>query len=170
MSSESISTAIILITVLISAGIFFSAFIPAIMDSSSTQIESASLESERLLTDLTVTMTHAKDGEGTAYIWLKNSGILRLNTASIEQSDIFAGTVSDFERLEYQKSGELGNGKWRYEIISPDTPNDYLDRKETLLITLKSTKLPNAGGSAYFRTVLANGYEITKLFEVLENV
>ncbi len=162
------STAIILITILISAGIFFGAFIPAVLDSSSTHVESAALESEKLLTDLTLALSHAKGGEGVAYVWIKNSGILRHSAASIEQSDIFAGTPSDFERLEYQGSGELSNGKWRYEIISPATANDYLDRKETLLITVKSDKLPDAGGNVYFRMVLANGYEITKLFEALE--
>ena len=167
MASESLTTAIILITILVSAGIFFSAFIPAVMDSSSTQIESASLESEKLLTDLTVTMTHAKEGEDVAYVWIKNSGILRLSTSAIEKSDVFAGTISDFGRLEYQKSGELGDGRWRYEIISPDASNDYLERKETLLITLKSSKLPDSSGNVYFRTVLPNGYEVTKLFEVL---
>ena len=106
-------------------------------------------------------------GALVGYVWIKNSGILRLSTSAIEKSDVFAGTISDFGRLEYQKSGELGDGRWRYEIISPDASNDYLERKETLLITLKSSKLPDSSGNVYFRTVLPNGYEVTKLFEVL---
>jgi len=98
MSSESIVTALFLISAVVAAGVLISAIFPAIYRTADT-FGSVSHEADtKMRTDIKIVNTYA---DGThAKIWLKNVGSYRISTVELDESDIFIGAVGDFERTE----------------------------------------------------------------------
>jgi flagellar protein FlaG len=152
MSSESIVTALFLISAVIAAGVLISAIFPAIYRTADT-FGSVSHEAEvQMRTDIKIVNYHVNSTY--AKIWLKNIGTYRMGTAEIDDSDIFFGQSGNFERLPiygHYNTGELGNGFW--------------DQGETLMITIPEADItglcpdcwPSSGNDAYFAIVLPNG-------------
>lgn len=148
MSSESIVTALFLISAVIAAGVLISAIFPAIYRTADT-FGSVSHEAEvQMRTDIKIVNYHVNSTY--AKIWLKNIGTYRMGTAEIDDSDIFFGQSGNFQRLPiygHYDTGELGNGFW--------------DQGETLTITIPESDLsgywPSSGNDAYFAIVLPNG-------------
>ena len=152
MSSETFTIAMFLIAAIISAGVLINAVFPVIYTLSSTISSSSHNVDERLSTDVKVVTTYASS-TGTAKIWLKNIGAGRIADSSIQRSDVFLGSQSDFIRLT--RSGALTEGTWRYEILE-DT-NNYWDPGETLYIEGNTAKIPGKGEIVYFQFVLPSG-------------
>jgi len=148
MSSESIVTALFLISAVIAAGVLITAIFPAIYRTADT-FGSASHEADvQMRTDIKIVNYHVNSTY--AKIWLKNIGTHRMGTAEIDDSDIFFGQSGNFGRLPiygHYNPTELGNGFW--------------DQGETLTITIPASDLsgywPVSGNDAYFAIVLPNG-------------
>jgi len=154
MSSESIVTALFLISAVIAAGVLISAIFPAIYRTADT-FGSVSHESDvQMRTDIKIVNYYYISSGNTGKIWLKNVGDYRIGTLELDESDIFIGKPESFHRFPL-----LGNypSDENTDIFS----NNFWDQGETLTIVIDdlipSEDLPVEGGDVYFAIVLPNG-------------
>ncbi|OPY43788.1 MAG: Archaebacterial flagellin [Methanoregulaceae archaeon PtaU1.Bin222] len=145
MSSETIVTALFLISAVIAAGVLINAIFPTITRTADTFGSASSEADTRIRTDFKIVNTYAD--ASTAKIWCKNIGSARLHANEVDMADIYIGSPSNFDRFSLA-------GKYA------DLTNSYWDPGETLSITLTgiSSLLPdNAGEDVYVAIVLPNG-------------
>ncbi|WOF15622.1 flagellin [Methanoplanus sp. FWC-SCC4] len=162
MSSETFATAIFLITAIVAAAVLVNAFFPIIYQATSTFTQSSSSADERLRTDIKVINTFADSPD--ARVWIKNIGSARIGKNSINMSDVFIGAEGDFTLVSLDLTDIPSNGEWNYSVIETDT-NDYWDPRETLEISIKSSKIPvTKGDYVYFSIALPNGVNLAKTF------
>ncbi len=153
MSSESIVTALFLISAVIAAGVLISAIFPAIYRTADT-FGSVSHESDvQMRTDIKIVNYYYDITTATGKVWLKNIGSYRIGTAELDESDIFVGKPGDFESQSL-----IG----KYPVDGNDNidvhANNFWDPGETLAVTIAGTKLPSSTSEdVYFAFVLPNG-------------
>jgi len=151
MSSESIVTALFLISAVIAAGVLITAIFPAIYRTADT-FGSASHEADvQMRTDIKIVNYYCiTTGEDPyAKIWLKNVGTYRMGTAEIDESSIFIGKSGSFDDLPFLES--------YYEL-----DNNFWDQGETLTITIPLNDIdsefrPSSEDVVYFAIVLPTG-------------
>ena len=145
MSSETIVSALFLISAVVAAGVLINSVFPIISRTTETFGSVSHSTDTQMRTDIKIVNTYANTTSG-ATIWLKNVGSSRIPSADLDQSDIFIGSPGDFERYS------LAN---HYTIL--ESANNFWDPGETLQIDIQSTKIPDAGNTGYFGIVLPNG-------------
>jgi archaeal flagellar protein FlaG len=145
MSSETIVSALFLISAVVAAGVLINSVFPIISRTSETFGSVSHSTDIQMRTDIKIVNTYANKTSG-ATIWLKNVGSARIASSDLDQSDIFIGTPGDFERFS------LAN---HYAIL--ESANNFWDPGETLRIDVMSGKIPDAGNTGYFGIVLPNG-------------
>jgi archaeal flagellar protein FlaG len=145
MSSETIVSALFLISAVVAAGVLINAVFPIISRTTETFGSVSHATDAQMRTDIKIVNTYANKTAG-ATIWLKNVGSARIPSADLDQSDIFIGSPGDFERYS------LAN---HYTIL--ESANNFWDPGETLEITISSSKIPDTGNIGYFGIVLPNG-------------
>ena len=161
MSSETIVTAIFLITAIVAAGVLTSQIFPAIYTMSSTFTSSSQKADTTMRTDMVIVNTFA-DTAGNAQVWLKNTGTSRIYLRDLNQSTIFIGTTGNFETVPLN---DLSVDGWNYDIL--DNTNAYWDQGETLHIVMKSNKIPAvSSGMVFFEIVLFDGTKRSEQFTV----
>ncbi|MDD1664320.1 MAG: flagellin [Methanomicrobiales archaeon] len=163
MSSETIVTAIFLITAVVAAGVLTSQILPAIFTMSGSVSSSTQKADQTMRTDIAIVNTFATGDQ--AQVWLKNTGSSRINLADLNMSTIFIGAPENFETVS--KDDLLPPpppGTWTYEIL--DNANTYWDPMETLHITVRSDKIPASSNMAYFQIVLHDGTRRSEEFTV----
>jgi flagellar protein FlaG len=148
MSSETIVSALFLISAVIAAGVLISAIFPAIYHTADT-FGSVSHEADtQMRTDMKIVNAYSNSSKW-ATVWLKNVGTSRIAAGDLNDGDIFIGATGDFERISLQGNYVIeGNG------------NGFWDPGETLTIRVHSNHLPDPATSdnmAYFSIVLPNG-------------
>jgi flagellar protein FlaG len=147
MSSESIVTALFLISAVIAAGVLISAIFPAIYRTADT-FGSVSHEADvQMRTDIKIVNYYVNST--CAKIWLKNVGTYRMGTAEIGESSIFIGKSGSFDDLPFLES--------YYEL-----DNNFWDQGETLTITIPLNDIdsefrPSSEDVVYFAIVLPTG-------------
>jgi len=141
-----------LISAVIAAGVLINAVFPVITTMSGTVSSTSHQADIRIRTDIRIINTYASAPD--AKIWIKNVGSARILAADLNRSDVFIGKTGDFERLTIT-TGTPADGEWSYSILGDE--NGVWDPKETVEITLKSTKIPAGGEWTYFQIVLPNG-------------
>ncbi len=154
MSSETIVTALFLISAVIAAGVLINAIFPTITRTAETFGSASSDADTRIRTDFKIVNTYA--GDSTAKIWCKNIGSARLHTNEVDMGDIYIGSPSNFDRFSLAGNYEPG-----------DLTNSYWDPGETLSITLNGigNLLPDsAGQDVYVAIVLPNGVRRDTIF------
>jgi archaeal flagellar protein FlaG len=152
MSSETITTALFLITAVIAAGVLINAVYPVVYSMAGT-FSSATHESDvRMRTDFKVIATA---GSGTsANIWMKNIGSERISVSDIRNGDVFFGVAGAFDRIEY--------GDWE-ETPSDTNNNEIWDPGETVKITIYDVPM-TSGNEYYFQFSLPNGVWRSTIF------
>jgi flagellar protein FlaG len=161
MSSETIVTAIFLITAVVAAGVLTSQIFPAIYTMSSTFSSSSQKADTQMRTDFVVVNTFA-DTANHAQVWLKDTGTSRIYVKDLNMSTIFIGKPGDFETVPLN---DLSVDGWTYDIL--DNTNAYWDQGETLHITMLSNKIPVVSGDiVYFQIVLFDGTKRSEQFTV----
>jgi archaeal flagellar protein FlaG len=150
MSSETITTALFLITAVIAAGVLINAVYPVVYTMAGTFSSSTHESDVRMRTDFKIITTVAS--AGTAQVWMKNVGTEQISVESIERSDVFCGAVDDFDRLTYDK-----NPGWTYDLYDLDSVNYMWDPGETLKITANTNLIPSSGHRVYFQFAIPNG-------------
>jgi flagellar protein FlaG len=168
MSSETIVTAIFLITAIVAAGVLTSQIFPAIYTMSSTFSSSSQKADQQMRTDIVVVNTFAAStNPRVAQVWLKNTGTSRIYLSDLNMSTLFVGAPGDFATMSGNniQPAPPGLGGWSYEIL--DNTNAYWDQGETLHITMKDNKIPQVyGDMIYFQIVLSDGTKRTEQFTV----
>jgi len=95
MSSETIVTALFLISAVIAAGVLINAIFPAIYRTADT-FGSVSTQAEtKIRTDFRIVNAFASDD--TVKVWVKNVGSARLHANEIDKGDLYAGNPGNFE-------------------------------------------------------------------------
>ncbi|HVP93690.1 MAG TPA: flagellin [Methanoregulaceae archaeon] len=145
MSSETIVSALFLISAVIAAGVLINSVFPIISRTTETFGSVSHSTDSQMRTDIKIINTYANKTSG-ATIWLKNTGSSRIPSSDLDQSDIFIGSPGDFERYSLVKN---------YTIL--ESANTFWDPGETLQITVTSNKIPDSGNTGYFGIVLPNG-------------
>jgi archaeal flagellar protein FlaG len=144
MSSETIVTALFLISAVVAAGVLINAIFPIIYRTTETFGSVSHSADTEIRTDIKIINSYANGT--TASIWLKNVGSSRIASKDLDDSDIFIGASGDFERKSLAG---------HYTIL--ESANNIWDPSETLAITIDSTKIPASGNMAYFAIVLPSG-------------
>lgn len=162
MSSETIVTAIFLITAVVAAGILTSQIFPAIYTMSGSVSSSTKAADQSLRTNIAIVNSFSLNSTGEAQVWLKNTGSTRMNLPDLNQTLIFVGNPGNMGTVPLN---DLSADGWNYEIVGD--ANGFWDPMETLHITTKSVRIPAAYGSTvYFQMVLPDGTKRTEEFTV----
>lgn len=144
MSSETIVSALFLISAVVAAGVLINAVFPIISRTTETFGSVSHSTDTQMRTDVKIVNTYANNS--AAKIWLKNVGSASIPATDLDQSDIFIGSPGDFERQSLAG---------HYTIL--ESANNFWDPAETLEIHITSNKIPAAGNTGYFGIVLPNG-------------
>ena len=144
MSSETITTALFLITAVIAAGVLINAVYPVVYSMAGTFSSTTHESDVRMRTDFKVIA--AVSDSGTAQIWMKNIGSERIAESDIENGDVFFGKTGSFSRID---SG------WTEQIADTNN-NGVWDTGETVKITVPSGGV-SSGEEVYFQFSLPNG-------------
>lgn len=156
MSSETITTALFLITAVIAAGVLINAVYPVVYNMAGTFSSTTHESDVRMRTDFKIISTVASPGSpGTAYIWMKNIGSEQISFESMKGSDVFCGAVGQFDRLTYTLASP-GDGEWAADLYDLDPANEKWDPGETIKITAVTT-IPAKGSKIYFQFALPSG-------------
>jgi flagellar protein FlaG len=161
MSSETIVTAIFLITAVVAAGVLASQIFPAIYTMSGTVSSSTHAADQRLRTDIAIVNTFANTSH-YAQIWVKNVGSTRISLPDLNMSTIFMGDSQNIGTVPFN---DLSGDGWNYEIVG-DNNNGYWDPMETLHITVLKSNMPGAGSVVSFQMVLNDGTKRSEEFAV----
>lgn len=145
MSSETIVTALFLISAVIAAGVLINAIFPAIYRTADTFGSVSTQADTKMRTDFRIVNAFANDT--AVKVWLKNVGSSRLHTNEIDTSDIYAGNPGNFERWSL---------KGLY-TITQERENSYWDPGETLTITKTEIRSYLTESDIYVAIVLPNG-------------
>ncbi len=145
MSSETIVSALFLISAVVAAGVLINSVFPIISRTTETFGSVSHSTDTQMRTDIKIINTYANKTQG-ATIWLKNVGSSRISSSDLDQSDIFIGAPGDFERVSLAG---------HYSIL--ESANNFWDPGETLKIDVMSGKIPDTGNTAYFGIVLSTG-------------
>jgi len=163
MSSETIVTAIFLITAVVAAGVLTSQILPAIFTMSGSVSSSTQKADQTMRTDIAIVNTFATGDQ--AQVWLKNTGSSRINLADLNMSTIFIGAPDNFETVSKNNLlPPLPQGSWNYDILG--NANSYWDPMETLHIFIGSGRIPAKPEMAYFQIVLYDATRRTEEFTV----
>jgi flagellar protein FlaG len=154
MSSESITTALFLITAVVASAVLINAMYPVIQNMAGTFSSSTHESDVRIRTDFKIIATHASGG--TVQVWMKNIGSERIGLTDIQRSDVFCGEVGSFDHLSYTNSTP-SDKQWTEEFgQSYDlNTNGFWDPGETVKITAKAPF--SSGDKVFFQFALPNG-------------
>ena len=154
MSSETITTALFLITAVIAAGVLINAVYPVVYNMAGTFSATTHESDERMRTDFKIISTVASGD--TAQVWMKNIGSQQIPKGNLEKADVFCGAAGDFDRLIFV-TGSPSDGEWTVDLYDLDPANEMWDPGETVKITAKTSLIPGTGSKVYFQFSLPNG-------------
>ena len=120
MSSETIVTAIFLITAVVAAGILTSQIFPAIYSISGSVSTSTHSADQTLRTDIAIVNTFSLNDTNQAEIWLKNTGSTRISFADLNMSTIFVGNPGNIGTVSLTPSPAMA-GTMRSSIARTTT-------------------------------------------------
>jgi flagellar protein FlaG len=166
MSSETIVTAIFLITAVVAAGVLTSQIFPAIYTMSGTVSSSTQKADTAMRTSIAIVNTFAAGDQ--ADVWLKNIGSSRISLADLNMSTIFIGAPTGYETVSRTDVFPPPLvGQWAYEFPdSENGSNNYWDPMETLHIIARSSDIPGSKQAVYFQIVLYDGTKRSEEFTV----
>ena len=167
MTSETITTALFLITAVVASAILINAVYPVISNMAGT-FSSGTHESDvRIRSDFSIIATYASQSTGTAQIWMKNIGLEPIGLVDIQRADVFGGAVGSFDHFAHT-GGTLVNNQWTETFTYPEydlNNNQMWDPGETLEVTFKTT-MPSPGNKIYFQFALPDGISRSTEFTV----
>lgn len=153
MSSETITTALFLITAVVAAGVLINAVYPVVYNMAGTFSTTTHESDVRMRTDFKIISTVASGS--TAQIWMKNIGSVGVGAGDLERADVFCGAVGNFDRLAYT-AGVPSDGYWTADLADLDA-NGMWDPGETVKITAVTGLIPGTGSRVYFQFALPSG-------------
>ncbi len=142
-----ITTALLMIAGVVSAILIFNSVYPMLSRSSAAMVSMSDTVDDRMKSRISIVHAANETGRLTIYIWVKNVGDSRIVT--VEESDLFFGQETDFDRIDY---GGAGFPRWSDSV---EGGGEWTTGK-TLKITITYSSDP--GAATYFvKFVIPNG-------------
>lgn len=147
---KAITTALLIIAGVVSMIFVFNSVYPMINRSSAAMTSMADTVDDRMKSRISIVHAANSGDRTTVYIWVKNVGTTRI--VSIEQSDVFFGKTTDFNRIPYTAGAGGAYPQWTYSI-----ENDAeWGNSATVKITISYSSDPGAG-TYYIKVIIPNG-------------
>ncbi len=143
---KAITTALLIIAGVICMIFVFNSVYPMINRSSSAMVSMADTIDERMKSRINIVHAANTANRTSVYLWVKNVGSTRI--VDIDETDIFFGQETDFERISYVDDAGGGYPRWSY-ILENDT--QWLT-SATVKITISYDSDPGAG--TYFAKIV----------------
>jgi archaellum component FlaF (FlaF/FlaG flagellin family) len=147
---KAITTALLIIAGVVCMIFVFNSVYPMINRSSQAMTSMAEQVDERMKSRINIVHAANSANRLTVYIWIKNVGSQRI--LAVNESDLFFGQETDFERIPYTGDAGESNPRWSFEIEN-DTE---WQTSATLKITIAFTIDPGHG-TYYVKFIIPNG-------------
>jgi hypothetical protein len=134
----------------------FNGVYPSISASSSSISSATAKVSDRI--ESRIVIIQAGNNGATVEAWLKNIGTIEIT--NINQTDIFFGSVSSFNRIDYGTGPDLPY--WEYQI---EGGSSGWTQAATIKVTIHFTE-PPAPGNYILKAVIPNGINDETTFSV----
>ena len=146
MSSETITSAIFLITALLALAILVNAFFPVMHQTASTFSDSMDSVGDAIGTEIKITYAYiySTPSHGDAYVFIKNVGSERIGKKALDSSEVFVETLSGAVRVP--RADTASSNQWQYRAYDGSEITKWLSPGETLRILIKSDNLMNTAG------------------------
>ena len=147
---KAITTALLIIAGVICMIFVFNSVYPAVNRSSAAMVSMADKIDERMKSRINIVHAANTANRTTVYLWVKNVGTTRIT--AIEETDLFFGQETDFERIPYVDDAGGSYPSWQYTL---ENDTEWLT-SATLKITITYDADPGTG--TYFaKVVIPNG-------------
>ncbi len=147
---KAITTALLIIAGVVCMIFVFNSVYPMVNRSSQAMVSMAEQVDERMKSRINIVHAANSANRTTVYLWIKNVGTQRIT--NVEDSDLFFGQETDFERIPFYADVEGIYPQWEYNLEN-DTE---WQTSATLKITITYGSDPGAG--TYFaKFIIPNG-------------
>jgi len=165
MSADTFTTALFLITAVIAAGVLISAIFPVVYQMAGTFSSAGHASDQQIRTNIQIVLDVANQTPlGYVRVWIKNTGSVRIQAATIQQADVFCGDAGNFNRMNFVPTSTLGDGQWTY-VFTNLNASGYWNPGDTLEVDADA-KTIQLTDPVYFQFVLPNGISTSDQFTV----
>ena len=147
---KAITTALLIIAGVVCMIFVFNSVYPMINRSSNAMVSMAQQVDERMQSRINIVHAANSANRTSVYLWIKNVGTQRI--VSIENSDLFFGQETNFNRIPYKGEAGAGYPQWDY-VLENDTE---WQTSATLKVTITYSSDPGAG-TYYAKFIIPNG-------------
>jgi flagellar protein FlaG len=146
MSSETITSAIFLITAVLALAILVNAFFPVMHQTASTFSDSADSVGDAIGSEIKVTYAYiySAQSQGEAYVFIKNVGSERISKRSLDSAEVFVESPNGAARVP--RADTASSNQWQYRAYDNSVINNWLLPGETLRVVIKSDNLHGTVG------------------------
>ena len=147
---KAVTTALLIIAGVVSMIFVFNSVYPMVNRSSQAMVSMAQQVDERMKSRINIVHAANTADRLSVYLWVKNVGTQRI--LGVEDSDLFFGEETDFQRIPYVDDAGASYPRWSYSLEN-DT---QWQTSATLKVTITYTSDPGAG--TYFaKFIIPNG-------------
>ena len=147
---KAITTALLIIAGVVCMIFVFNSVYPMINRSSQAMVSMAEQVDERMKSRINIVHAANSENRTSVYLWIKNVGTQRI--VAIDESDLFFGQETNFERVPYVDDAGENYPRWSY-ILENDTE---WGTSATLKVTIAYSDNLSAG--TYFaKFIIPNG-------------
>ncbi len=146
MSSETITSAIFMITAVLALAILVNAFFPVMQQTASTFSDSMDSVGNTIGTEIKVTYAYiySTSSDGEAYLFIKNVGSERISKRSLDDSEVFIESSNGAARVP--RADTASSNQWQYRAYDDTLIANWLMPGETLRIEIQSDILKDTAG------------------------
>lgn len=147
---KAVTTALLIIAGVVCMIFVFNSVYPMVNRSSAAMVSMAEQVDQRMKSRISIVHA-ANSANGTSvYLWIKNVGTQRI--VAIDDSDLFFGLETDFERIPYTDDAAGVYPQWSYSLEN----NTMWQTSATLKVTITYSSDPGSG--TYFtKFIIPNG-------------
>ncbi len=156
---KAITTALLIVAGVICMIFVFNSVYPMLNRSSAAMTSMADTVDDRMKSRINIVHAANTSDRRTVYIWVKNVGSTRI--VAIEETDVFFGQTTSFNRIPYTTDAGGGNPQWTYNI---ETGTEW-GNSATIKITISYSSDPGAG-TYYAKVIIPNGISDEYLFSM----
>ena len=147
---KAITTALLIIAGVVCMIFVFNSVYPMVNSSSQAMVSMAEQVDERMKSRINIVHAANSANRTSVYLWIKNVGTQRI--VDVEDSDLFFGQETDFNRVPYKYDAEGTYPQWDYSLEN-DTE---WQTSATLKVTITYNGDPGAG-TYYTKFIIPNG-------------
>ncbi|MFA5316019.1 MAG: hypothetical protein WC369_01185 [Dehalococcoidales bacterium] len=145
-----VTTALLMIAGIVCAMFLFNSVFPMVNRSSQAMVSMTENIDDRMKSRINIVHAANSADRTEVYIWTKNVGSSRI--VSIEETDLFFGLDTDFDRIPYTTDAGETYPQWSYSI---ENDTKWL-AGATVKFTITYSSDPGAG-TYYIKVVIPNG-------------